>query len=134
MDSFFSHPFVWFLLGAFCHRFLSRLFAYVHAINVYNDALVSGLSIYRLADQRLLEINKARYEHIEKTGDMAKLKSEKDIDEAILAMWRTVCISSLINNMPKTMRRLAKFHDWNSAMKWLDKLIQRPTVNKWGQK
>ena len=60
-------------------------------------------------------------------------KKEKQIDQQVLAMWRTVCIHSLINHMPKNMRRLAKFRDLDSAMKWLEALSGRVTVNKWGE-
>ncbi len=134
MESFFSHPFVWFFLGAFSYRFISRLFSYVHAINVYNDALVSSLSIYRLADKRMKDINEIRYEYLRKQKDHDRLEKERNIDETTLAMWRTVCISSIVNNFPKHMRRLVKFHDWDSAMQWLDTLTGKITVNKWGMK
>tara|TARA_A100001391_G_scaffold198715_1_gene180682 strand:- start:259 stop:660 length:402 start_codon:yes stop_codon:yes gene_type:complete len=133
MDSFFSHPFVWFFLGVFSYRLISKLLNYVHAIHVYNDALVSSLSIYRLADLKIRNINKTRYLYLEETKDLKRLKKEKQIDQQVLAMWRTVCIHSLINHMPKNMRRLAKFRDWDSAMKWLEALSGRVTVNKWGE-
>ena len=86
MDSFFSHPFVWFLLGVFSYRLISRIMAYMHAMHIYNDAIISSLSIYRLSDTKIRNINNARYVQLEKEKAFDRVEKEKDMDRAILAM------------------------------------------------
>ena len=130
MDSFFSHPFVWFFLGVFTYRLIVRIMAYMHAMHIYSDAIISSLSIYRLSDTKIRNINNARYVYLEKEKEFERLEKERDVDRAVLAMWRTVCIASLINQVPRHMRRMVKFHDWKTAMAWLDSLAKDITVNK----
>ena len=130
MDSFFSHPFVWFLLGVFSYRLISRIMAYMHAMHIYNDAIISSLSIYRLSDTKIRNINNARYVQLEKEKAFDRVEKEKDMDRAILAMWRTVCIVSLINQIPRHMRKMVKFHDWKTAMIWLASLEKKVLTKK----
>tara|TARA_R100000008_G_C3565415_1_gene158845 strand:+ start:321 stop:707 length:387 start_codon:yes stop_codon:yes gene_type:complete len=54
-----------------------------------------------------------------------KIKVARNLDEENLKRWKDMSIKNLISVYPRKLRGTVKYHDWKSAINWLQAQAQR---------
>ena len=75
--------------------------------------------------QTTYELNYIKQEVWKLSGrDEKYIEFQKKIDERELASMKNTAIRNFINSIPPRYNHLVDFHDWESAMEYIDKIIK----------
>ena len=75
--------------------------------------------------QNVYEIRYLKEEALRIVGrDEKYIQWQVKIDEKEINSLKATCIRNFINAIPPQYNHLVEFHDWNSAMKYIDKVVK----------
>ena len=111
-----------FFAGVLSQRVGSYLFLTGKRILFYNDCAFAGLRIFKFVNDSIEEINNLKYAQMEKQELSAeRINKEKEEDEKMLTLWRSIAVVGIKNMLPLKLRPLLKFNTWEEAMRLLIK-------------
>jgi len=121
--------FMWFFGGIFTYRIITSIINYGHMVGVYNEMLLTILSLLALADENFQKAGKICYNTSVTAGkseeDLAKEQENIDFN---LKLWRNLVIMNVMKMTPTKFRSVLKFNSWNSAMKYLKETRERNVI------
>ena len=108
--------------GVLAQQLGSYLFLSGKRILFFNDAAFAGLRIFKFVNDSVEEINNLKYAQMEKQELSAeRIDKEKEEDEKMLTLWRSIAVVGIKNMLPLKLRPLLKFNTWEEAMRLLIK-------------
>ena len=111
-----------FFAGVLAQRLGSYVFLRAQRIIFFNDSAFAGLRIFKFVNDTVEEINKLKYQQMgSDSATDEKIEIEKEEDEKMLSLWRSIAISGIKNMLPPKLRPLLKFTTWEEAMRLLIK-------------
>ena len=91
----------------------------------FQNSVVDTLLMLTKNIQTTYEIQQLKYMHYELLErDEKYIEFHKAIDERELKSLRNTVIRNYINTVPPKYNRLIEFHDWDTAMLYLNKLLK----------
>lgn len=121
---------IWFFAGVISFKLISKLLEYKQllAFTAETGLKVLMLSANILHDIEFMQVLK--YEQMRKTGvSEEELQLVKDIDQKILSNWKDSVIFKFKNTLPRSVSVAFTFHNWDTAMKTLDRYIKMGRSN-----
>lgn len=116
---------IWFFAGVISFKLLSKLLEYKQLLAFTAE---TGLKVLMLSANILHDLHfmqTLKYEQMRKTGaSEGELELVKTIDKRIIKNWQDSVIYKFKNTLPRSVSVAFAFHDWDSAMKTLDKYIK----------
>lgn len=114
------HEAVWFFIGIFSYRIISRIFMYGHmAIHVKAVGLQS-LELLGKVVQDFAFVKELKYNSMRKANiSEEEIKKYKILDNHSLDNWKQATISNYIHTYPPLYRSSLKFKNWKEAMLFL---------------
>ena len=114
-----------FLMGALFAMFLNYLINTGYAVIMMKRAISDCLLFMAKSLQEVYEIKYLKEEALKIAGrDDKYIEWQKRIDEKEIQSIKRTCIRNFINSIPPRYNHLIKFHDWNTAMNYIDKIIK----------
>ena len=122
---------LWFFGGAIAFQFLSKLLGYVQVVTL---AAETGLYVLRLCVMIVHDvayIQTLKYEQLRDSGvEEPQIELIKDIDKETLDNWKQSIILKFKEALPKSVRGVFAFRDWDGAMRMLDQRLKRERQKK----
>tara|TARA_E500000318_G_C3489993_1_gene183933 strand:+ start:118 stop:441 length:324 start_codon:yes stop_codon:yes gene_type:complete len=96
-----------------------------YGINAFKMAMVNSLLLLAKNVQSVMEIHQLKYMSYELLGrDKKYVEFQKEIDRRELDSLKNSLIRDYINTIPAKYNYMIKFHDWDSAMSYLNNLLK----------
>jgi len=115
---------IWFFSGVLSHKLVSAVLKISHAVSLFREAVVFGLSLLKVADAHMELARDVKYRALEKnTEELTKeeLAKLKKYDEIFVRDWRATAVKAILANSPGYCRGILNFNNWYQAMNFLDK-------------
>ena len=110
-----------FLSGVLFHVIWNALINMGYTIIMMKSAMKDCVMFMAKNLQNVYEIKYLKEEALRLAGrDEKYIEWQKKIDEKEIRSLKTTCIRNFINAMPPKYNHLIKFHDWDSAMEYLN--------------
>tara|TARA_B100001123_G_C14335576_1_gene640927 strand:+ start:74 stop:403 length:330 start_codon:yes stop_codon:yes gene_type:complete len=94
-------------------------------IVMMRTAMNDSLLVLARNIQDVYEIKYLKEEAMKIAGrDDKYIEWQARIDKRQIESLKTTCIRNFINSVPSRYNHLVKFNDWNSAMEYIDKIIE----------
>jgi hypothetical protein len=124
MDNF--SLFIGFLAGIVVHRVLSSIWD-LGQIGLYiREAEKSALVMLASVAESIAYIQTVKYNSMEENGVPENtIKLTKNVDDYNFTAWKNSAVSNLLAAYPKKYRSMARYVDWTSAMRFLDKVYMK---------
>jgi hypothetical protein len=117
---------MWFFAGAVCFQILAKLFGYVQLITFTSE---TGLHMLRLCANILHDVSfmqTLKYQQLRESGvEETQIRLVKDIDEETISNWKESVILKFKQTLPRGVRAVFTFKDWNGAMQMLNQHLKR---------
>tara|TARA_R100001443_G_scaffold24745_2_gene37276 strand:+ start:29865 stop:30314 length:450 start_codon:yes stop_codon:yes gene_type:complete len=113
---------LWFFLGCASYRVISSLVLSARSLLLMEQTILNCLNVLSYCDDMYGTFSKMKHGLIRKNRPSEQEYDEMDSDNALRDTWRYMAIYSIINSCPATLRGAIKFNDWDSAMKYLNKI------------
>jgi hypothetical protein len=122
---------LWFFGGAIAFQFLSKLLGYGQTIAF---AAETGLYVLRLCATMLHDVvymQTLKYKQLRDSGvEEKQIQLIKDIDKESINNWKHSVILKFKQTLPKSVRGVFAFNDWDGAMRVLDQHLKRERQKK----
>jgi len=124
MDNF--SLFIGFMCGILAHRVLSSIWD-LGQIGLYiREVEKNALVMLATVAESIAYIQTVKYNTMKEMDIPEKtIKNTKNIDDYNFQAWKNSAVSNLLAAYPPKYRSFAKYIDWNSAMKFLDKIYMK---------
>ena len=118
--------FISFIIGIFFNSFFGYLYGLGHSSIMIKRTISDSLLILAKNVQSVYEINQLKYLALEMAGkDERYSKFQKNLDDRELSSMKNTAIRNFLNSIPHRYDHVIPFHDWVSAMNYLDKEIKK---------
>jgi hypothetical protein len=122
IDNNFLFAVMWYVMGIFSYKIISKVLDYGNIAYVYKHVLLSMLSLLKTTSNNFEHGNDFLREASLRAGiEEENIKLEVANNEKVLEVWREMIVVSIINTTPVNFRRLIPFKNWDGAMKHLRK-------------
>ncbi len=96
-----------------------------YGLNCFQGAMVNSLLLLAKNVQSVAEIHQLKYMSYELSEkDKGYIEFQKSIDARELNSLKNSLIRDYINSVPARYNSMIKFHDWDSAMSYLNNLLK----------
>ena len=114
------------LMGIILYRFFSRLYGASVSNMLLKVAELYSLQLLVCAHDDLVFLKETKV-NIMKDLKLTEnqIKIAQNIDEVHIKRWKHKAIQDLLLRYPASFRIHAEYHDWNSAMSYLEKIIKK---------
>jgi len=117
--------FIAFLSGFCIHIMWSYLVNLGHTVLMFKSTIKDSLLFLTKSMQTVYEINHIKEQAWRLTErDEKYIEFQKQVDRSEIASLQNTVIRNFINSIPPKYNGLIEFHDWNSAMEYVDKIIK----------
>ena len=124
MESYTS-LFIAFLCGIVAHSIWNYLVNIGSTIVMLKRTIVDCVLILAKNIQSVHELNHLKQEAWNLIGrDEKYIEFQKRADRITMSSLQNTAIRNFINSIPPKYSHLIKFHDWDSAMKYIDTVIK----------
>lgn len=114
-----------FLFGILFHIIWNSLINMGYTIVMMRGAINDCVIFMAKSLQNVYEIKYLKEEAMKLAGrDEKYIEWQRMVDEKEIKSLKTTCIRNFINAIPPKYNHLIKFHDWDSAMNYIDKVIK----------
>ena len=114
-----------FLCGIIFNVIWGQLVGLGFGMATFQNSIVDTLLMLSKNMQATYEIQQLKYMHYELVGrDVKYIEFQKAFDEREIKSIRNTVIRNYINAVPPRYNNLIKFHDWDSAILYLNKLLK----------
>jgi hypothetical protein len=96
-----------------------------YGINAFQGAMINSLLLLAKNIQSVIEIQQLKYmtyEMLER--DTKYIEFQKQIDKKELDSLKNSLIRDYINSIPAKYNYMIKFHDWDTAMSYINNLLK----------
>ena len=114
------------LVGILLYRFFSRLYSASVSAMLIKVSEFYCLQLLVSAHDDLVFLKETKIK-IMKDLKLTEnqIKIAKNIDEVHIKRWKHKSIQQLLLRYPSSFRAKVEYHDWNSAMSYLEKIIKK---------
>ena len=114
-----------FFAGVFASMFLSRFLEIVHTWRIVQEAVVSvvWMLVKMVEDLSFLQELKSKSMH-DAGFTEEQIRQFQKVDDQFLTNWKDTVIVSLVKRAPRHFKSMLPFHDWNSAMRFLNNSLK----------
>ena len=96
-----------------------------YGLNAFQTAMINSLLLLAKNVQSVIEIQQLKYMSYEMLDrDEKYIEFQKQIDRRELNSLKNSLIRDYINSIPAKYNYMIKFHDWDSAMSYINKLLK----------
>ncbi len=113
---------LWFFLGCISYRVISSLVLSARSLLMMEHTVLNCLNVLSYCDSMYGSFSKMKHEFMKKNKPSEQEYDEIDADNTLRDTWRFMAIYSIINSCPARLRGAIKFNDWDSAIKYLNKV------------
>tara|TARA_Y100000593_G_C4317844_1_gene341919 strand:+ start:2283 stop:2666 length:384 start_codon:yes stop_codon:yes gene_type:complete len=127
MESY-TNLFIAFLSGFCMHIIWSYLVNLGQTVLMFKAVIKDSLIFLAKNIQSVYEINHIKEEAWRLIDrDEKYIEFQKKVDAKELKSLQDTVVRNFINSIPPKHNHLVKFHDWDSAMEYIDKIIKEET-------
>tara|TARA_B100000700_G_C14957978_1_gene814946 strand:- start:1000 stop:1398 length:399 start_codon:yes stop_codon:yes gene_type:complete len=114
-----------FFAGVFASMFLSRLLEIIHTWRIVQEAVVSvvWMLVKMVEDLSFLQELKSKQMH-DAGFTEEQIRQFQKVDDQFLTNWKDTVIVSLVKRAPRHFKSMLPFHDWSSAMRFLNNSLK----------
>ena len=124
MESY-TNLFIAFAGGVCFHAMWAYLVTMGYSLVMMRTTINDSIILLAKNIQSVYEINHIKEEAWKLAErDEKYIEFQKTIDEREIKSLKSTCIRNFINAIPPKYNHLVKFHDWSSAMNYIDKIIK----------
>ena len=114
-----------FISGIIFNVFWGQVLGLGYGLMTFQKSIVDTLTLLARNIQSMYEIQQLKHMHYDiLERDQKYIDFQKAIDEREMRSLKNTVIRNYINAVPPRYNHLIKFHDWDSAMLYLDKLLK----------
>ena len=96
-----------------------------YGINAFQNAMTNSLLLLAKNVQSVAEVHQLKYMSYEMLDrDEKHIEFQKAIDQKEMNSLKNSLIRDYINSVPSRYNFMIKFHDWDSAMSYLNNLLK----------
>ena len=123
--SSYADLFIAFLSGLCVHILWSYLINLGYTVMMFKSVIKDSLIFLTKNMQSVYEINYIKEQSWRLAErDEKYIEFQKRIDRTEMVSIQNTVIRNYINSIPPKYNNLIKFHDWDSAMEYIDKIIK----------
>ena len=127
----FLFTFAIFTCGVIFNALWGYLLGLGFGVNTFQTSMINSLILLAKNVQSVYEIHKLKYMSYEMLNrDQKYIEFQKKIDENELKSLKNTLIRDYINSIPPKYNHMVKFHDWDSAMFYLNKILKERKDDK----
>lgn len=125
-----GHKMINFMMGALIgfaiYRFFSRLYGAGISITLIKVAELYCLQLLVSSYEDWIFLKETKI-NIMKEFKISenKIKISRNLDDVHIKRWKHKVIQTLLMRYPESFRGAVEYHDWESAMRYLDKVIKK---------
>ena len=110
-----------FFAGAFASIFVARFLEVVHTWRVVQETIVSVVWMLSKMIEDIYFLQELKRKQMRDAGlTDEQIRSFEEIDDRFLTNWRDSAIVSIVKRAPRHFKSMLPFHDWDSAMRFLN--------------
>jgi len=114
-----------FFAGVFASIFLSRFFEIVHTWRIVQESVVSIIWMLTKMVEDISFLQELKLKQMRDAGfRKEQIRQFQKVDDQFLTNWKDNAIISIVNRSPRHFKTMLPFHDWNSAMKFLNNTLK----------
>jgi len=114
-----------FFAGVFASIFLSRFFEIVHTWRIVQESVVSIIWMLTKMVEDISFLQELKLKQMRESGfTKEQIREFQKVDDQFLTNWKDNAIISIVNRSPRHFKSMLPFHDWNSAMKFLNNTLK----------
>ena len=114
-----------FFAGVFASMFLSRFLEIVHTWRIVQDTVVSIVWMLTKMVEDISFLQELKSKQMRDAGFTEKqIRQFQKVDDQFLTNWKDTVIVSLVKRAPRHFKSMLPFHDWNSAMRFLNNSLK----------
>ena len=122
---------LWFFGGAITFQFLSKLLGYGQIVAFAAETGVYVLRLCVMIVHDVAYMQTLKYKQLHDSGvEETQIQLIKDIDEESIKNWKHSVILKFKQALPKSVRGVFAFRDWDGAMRMLDQHLKRERQKK----
>ena len=124
METLF-YMFIVFVCGMLFNAAWGYVLGLGYGVNTFQMAMINSLLLLAKNVQSAIEIQQLKYMSYEMLNrDEKYIEFQKTIDEKELNSLKNSLIRDYINTIPAKYNYMIKFHDWDTAMSYLNNLLK----------
>ena len=124
METIF-YMFIVFVCGMLFNATWGYILGLGNGVNTFQMAMINSLLLLAKNIQSVIEIQQLKYMSYEMLDrDEKYIEFQKTIDEKELRSLKNSLIRDYINAIPAKYNYMIKFHDWDTAMSYLNNLLK----------
>ena len=114
-----------FFAGVFASMFLSRFLEIVHTWRIVQEAVVSVVWMLVKMVEDLSFLQELKSKSMYDAGfTEEQIRQFQKVDDQFLTNWKDSVIVSLVKRAPRHFKSMLPFHDWDSAMRFLNNSLK----------
>ena len=114
-----------FFAGVFASMFLSRLLEIIHTWRIVQEAVISVVWMLTKMVEDLSFLQELKSKQMRDAGfTEEQIRQFQKVDDQFLTNWKDTVIVSLVKRAPRHFKSMLPFHDWNSAMRFLNNSLK----------
>jgi len=114
-----------FFAGVFASMFLSRFLEIVHTWRIVQESVISIIWMLTKMVEDISFLQELKLKQMRESGvTTEQIRQFQKVDDQFLTNWKDNAIISIVNRSPRHFKSMLPFHDWNSAMRFLNNTLK----------
>jgi len=114
-----------FFAGVFASMFLSRFLEIVHTWRIVQESVISIIWMLTKMVEDISFLQELKLKQMRESGFTTEESRQfQKVDDQFLTNWKDNAIISIVNRSPRHFKSMLPFHDWNSAMRFLNNTLK----------
>ena len=114
-----------FFAGVFASMFLSRFLEIVHAWRIVQESVISIIWMLTKMVEDISFLQELKLKQMRESGfTTEQIRQFQKVDDLFLTNWKDNAIISIVKRAPRHFKSMLPFHDWNSAMRFLNNTLK----------
>jgi hypothetical protein len=114
-----------FFAGVFASMFLSRFLEIVHTWRIVQESVISIIWMLTKMVEDISFLQELKLKQMHESGfTTEQIRQFQKVDDQFLTNWKDNAIISIVNRSPRHFKSMLPFHDWNSAMRFLNNTLK----------
>jgi len=114
-----------FFAGVFASMFLSRFLEIVHTWRIVQESVISIIWMLTKMVEDISFLQELKLKQMRESGfTTEQIRQFQKVDDQFLTNWKDNAIISIVKRAPRHFKSMLPFHDWNSAMRFLNNTLK----------
>ena len=114
-----------FFAGVFASMFLSRFLEIVHTWRIVQESVISIIWMLTKMVEDISFLQELKLKQMRESGfTVEQIRQFQKVDDQFLTNWKDNAIISIVKRAPRHFKSMLPFHDWNSAMRFLNNTLK----------